>query len=66
MDDFRIGSLRFFDSQLRQTKNESKKRRQPHVGPQEELTDQVMLSSAGETEEQPPCYLPASSHEETE
>jgi len=65
MDDFRIDSLGFDESLYGQTQDGSKKRpKQRHVEPEEELTDQVTLSSGGDTEEQPSGYLPASSDEE--
>lgn len=69
MDDFRIDDLRidnlgFDDSLYGQAQDGSKKRpKQRHAESQEEPTDQVTLSSAGETEEQPPGYLPAASGE---
>jgi hypothetical protein len=67
MDDFRIDSLGFGDSLSGQTQDGSKKRsKQRHVEPEEELADQVTLSSASDTEEQPSGYLPATSDEELE
>ena len=61
MDDLRISSLDFIDPHSGQANDGSKKRsRQRPVEPEEELTDQVTLSSAGETEEQFPAYSPAS------
>jgi hypothetical protein len=65
MGDFRISSIDFVDSHSDRARDGSKKRsKRTHVEPQEELTDQVALSSAGDTEEQEPGYLPASSDEE--
>jgi len=64
MGDFRIGSPGAVDSFSGQTKDGSKKRsRQTRVEPQEEPTDQVTLSSAGEADEEPPGYFPGSSDE---
>jgi hypothetical protein len=66
MDDFRIDSLGFDDSAYGQDQDGSKKRpRHKHVELQEEPADQVMLSSADDTEEQPSSYLPNSDGEET-
>jgi hypothetical protein len=68
MDDLRIGSLGLVDSFYGQTKEGSKKRsRQKYADPQaaqEELADQVTLSSAGEPEEPPAGYFPVSLDEE--
>jgi hypothetical protein len=65
MEDLRIGSLGFDDSPGDQTKDRSKKRSKPrHFEPQEELTDQVSLSSGSDTEEQPLGYSPPSPGEE--
>jgi hypothetical protein len=65
MDDFRIDTTGFDDSLYGQSQDGSKKRsRQRHVEPEEEPTDQVTLSSAGDTEEPPSGYLPNSSDEE--
>jgi hypothetical protein len=61
MDEFRIGSLGFVDSHTDQRKDGSKKRpRHKDAEPQEDPTDQVTLSSAGDAEEPPSGYLPAS------
>jgi hypothetical protein len=66
MEELRIGSLGFDDSLGDQTKDGSKKRSKPrHFEAQEELTDQVSLSSAGDTEEQL-GYSPPSPDEEPE
>jgi hypothetical protein len=65
VDDFRIGSLGYGDWHAGQEKDGSKKRSRPrHLETQEEPTDEVTLSSAGDGEEQPPGYLPASPGEE--
>jgi hypothetical protein len=67
MDDLRIGSPGFADWDSGQTKDGSKKRaRKRQVEPPEELTDRVTLSSAGETEDQPSGYFPASSDRKPE
>jgi hypothetical protein len=66
MDDFRIDSFGFSDPLSGQTQDGSKRRpKQRHVEPEEELTDQVTLSSDGDTEEPPSGYSPASSDQES-
>jgi len=65
MDDFRIDSLGFDDSFYEQREDGSKQRSKgKHVKPQEEPTDEVVLSSDGDSEEQPSGYLPNSSEGE--
>lgn len=70
MDDFRIGAPGFVDWQTGRTNDGSKKRaRQRQAEPQEDLTDQVSLSSTDEPADDenadlPPGYSPASSDEE--
>jgi hypothetical protein len=65
MDDSRIDSLSFDDSLHGQTQDGSKKRsKQGRIESQEELTDQVVLSSGGDTEEEPLGYFPNSSDAE--
>ena len=65
MDDFRIRSLDFADSQSGQQKDGSKKHpRQEHGEPHEDPTDQVALSSPSDIEDQPLGYLPPLSGEE--
>jgi hypothetical protein len=67
MDEFRISSLGFDDAYSDQTNDGSKKRfRHKHAEPQEDVTDQVTLSSGGDTGEEPLSYLPPSSGEEPE
>jgi hypothetical protein len=62
MDDLRVDSLSFGDSLPSRTQDESKRRSKPkQVEPEE---DQVTLSSASETGDQPSGYSPASSDEE--
>jgi hypothetical protein len=59
MDDFRIGSLGFGESHAGQANDGSKKRSSPrNFDPQEEPTDQVLLSSSDDIEEKPVGYLP--------
>ena len=59
MDDLRVDSLSFGDSLPSRTQDESKRRsKKKQVEPEE---DQVTLSSAGETGDQPSGYAPASS-----
>ncbi len=59
MDDFRIDSLGFDDSFYEQREDGSKQRpKRKQVEPQEEPTDEVVLSSDGDGEEQPFDYLP--------
>jgi hypothetical protein len=65
MDNLRIGSFDLFDSHSDRLKDGSKKRsRQPQIEREDEPVDQVTLSSAGETEEQPSGYCPPSSEPE--
>jgi hypothetical protein len=69
MDDLRVTPLGFFDSHPGQTKDRSKRRSgQDCAEPQEQedVADQVILSSATEYEEQPPCYSPASVRRKTD
>jgi hypothetical protein len=64
MDDFRIDSLGFDDSFHEQREAGSKQRpKRAHAKPQEEPTDEVVLSSGGDGEEQSSGYLPNSSDE---
>jgi hypothetical protein len=62
MDDFRIDSLGFGDSQGDQKRDKSQKRaKQIYVEPKQDQTDQVILSSDDEIEDQGLGYFPASS-----
>lgn len=65
MEDFRIGAFGFDESLPDPAKDGSKKRSRPRRSePQEELADEVTLSSPGDTDEQPSGYSPAWPQEE--